>query len=181
MTYDFPIPAARGFRAQDGEHKCSVPAPVEGLQANGLILYALLARVTANNGTVHEFETIYDQENQLLELDIPECYLDFLQNITVGPRISAYLQWLVGIGIGGIANNLAWASTDELIELIAGKKYRTPEPFYEDTIAVFINGLRVERDAEDGFAVLDDLTFEMKETYPSGFRISAGYMKKASP
>ena len=66
---------------------------------------------------------------------------------------------------------------DELTPL-GGNQYQTPDHFYEHTLLVFVNGLRVEEDNDDGFTVLNDYSFELKETYPANFRISCHYVKK---
>lgn len=75
------------------------------------------------------------------------------------------------------ADDLTWLGQDDLTSITA-TQWRTPDHFYEDTLVVFINGLRVEKDNDDGYNIIDDETFEMKETYPTRFRISCGYVKK---
>jgi len=182
---DIPVPPGRGFRDKANDKKCSIapkpefPCYPTGLKANGLILHALLGRVTSNNGTVHEIETMYDEDNQYLEIDVPDCYLDMLENISLGPNLCRYMRWLVCIGIGEIANNLVWLDMVEMTELIPGKRYQTPDPFFEDTLAVFRNGKKVQKSDCDGFTIIDDTTFELNNTYPDTERFSVAYMKKA--
>lgn len=64
------------------------------------------------------------------------------------------------------------------LTLVAPKQYETPDHFYEHTLMVFVNGVRVEDDNDDGFTVIDDQTFEMTEAYPANTRISCHYVKK---
>jgi hypothetical protein len=177
--YEFPIPRRRGCEpaSEDSEQKCSARCTNEFF-VNDFILHALIGRVTANNGTVHEFETLYDPDMKAMEMDIPSCYLDYLETICVGPNIQRYLRWLVGLAFGGVSNNLYWAGDDELIDL-GSDTWQTPHIFYEDTLAVFVNGKKVDKHRDNGFTVLSNSTFQMKKTYPSScaMKISVGYMK----
>lgn len=175
--YNFPIPHPRGFRAKDDKRKCETPSS-DMFNVNDLILTILQARLTSNNGTVHEFETIYDADNRLIELDIPSCYLDYLETVQVGPNIKRYLRWLVGTATGAVADNLVWASMEELIQIDPMKVFETPHEFYPNTLAVFINGNRVEQPNDDGWVLINDKTFELKEDYPDHFRVSVGYLRK---
>jgi hypothetical protein len=179
MPYNFPIPRRRGCEpaSEDSERKCASGC-VDEFFVDDFILHALIGRVSANNGTVHEFETLYDPNLNAMETDIPSCYLDYLETIDVGPNIQRYLRWLIGIAFGSLANNLYWAGEDELVSLGSGQ-YQTPHDFYADTLAVFVNGKKVDRHRSNGFTVLSDNTFEMKKTYPSScaMKISVGYMK----
>lgn len=179
MPYEFPVPHPRGYQT-DSEEKCLKPPQTpEGFFVNDVVLHALLARVTASNGTVHEFHTTYDPHDGSIEVDIPECYLQYLEdNIAVGPQTKRYLRWLIGIASGFVANNLVWVQHDDLVELAPGKRYGTPDAFFEESLAVFIQGLKVEPDNDDGYIVLDDHTFEMRETYDASLRVTCAYLKK---
>lgn len=75
------------------------------------------------------------------------------------------------------AEDFIWREMGDL-SLIAPRQYRPADHFYEDTLVVFVNGVRVEQQNDDGFTIIDDETFEMKETYPAQTRISCGYVKK---
>ena len=79
------------------------------------------------------------------------------------------------------ADALRWVDRDDLTEVVPGLRYQTPFHFYEDTLIIFINGIRVERDNLDGFTIIDDQTFLMNQTYlfPE-YRITAGYVQKGS-
>jgi hypothetical protein len=78
------------------------------------------------------------------------------------------------------AEALTWVDRDGLTELVPGLRYQAPDHFFENTLVVFLNGLRVEMDDYDGFTILDDQTFEMNQEYlyPQ-YRISVGYVKKS--
>lgn len=80
-------------------------------------------------------------------------------------------------GVSGKA--ITWVDRDNLIEVIPGLRYQTPDRFYENTLAVFLNGVRVEKNNADGFTVNDDRTFTMRNAFPlPAFRVSVGYVKK---
>lgn len=180
MPYSFPIPRGRGYIVKDEEKKCRDAGPE--LWARDVILHILHARVAASDGQTHEFDTIYDRDHNYIELDIPDCYLDFLETIEVGPRIQRYLRWLLGIVGGAVAENLVWNVMEELTEVVPGNTYRTPYSFFEDSLVVFLNGVRLERTNEDGYDILDNQTFKLRETYPvPRHRISVGYMKTDIP
>ncbi|MBD3408532.1 MAG: hypothetical protein GF411_20580 [Candidatus Lokiarchaeota archaeon] len=181
MPYNFPIPRSRGCQPprEDSENKCTSGClGNEEFFVNDMILHALIGRVTANNGTTYEFETLYDPELKAMEVDIPSCYMDYLETVQVGPNIQRYLRWLIGIAFGGLASNLYWAGEDELVDL-GGGVWQTPHDFFDETLAVFVNGKKVDRHRSNGFEVLSDNTFKMKDTHPSscGAKISVGYMK----
>lgn len=76
------------------------------------------------------------------------------------------------------AEAIRWVVMEDLTPLIAGKRFETPDHFYDHTLLVFLNGVRVERTNDDGYNVLSSNVFEMKETYPTYFRISCGYVMK---
>lgn len=77
------------------------------------------------------------------------------------------------------ADELQWVDRDDLVEVIPGLRYQTPHHFYEHTLCVFLNGVRVERNNDDGFFIVDDHTFEMRESLPlPRFRITVFYLKK---
>lgn len=178
MPYSFPIPYPRGFRPDFTESKCNNLDHSDLMsRVNDLVLHVLFARVSLDNNTHHEFQTIYDRETKMLEIDIPSCYLDFLEDIQVGPNIRRYLRWLVGVASGAISDNLVWVTMEQLTKIDV-RTYRTPHDFFPESLAVFVNGVRVENTNDDGFDILDDNTFELKESYPANFRISAGYLKK---
>jgi len=62
---------------------------------NGIILYGILGRVTLNDGTVHEFETIFDPETNAIDVDIPEEFLSSIETIGIGPNLQRYFEWLL--------------------------------------------------------------------------------------
>ena len=77
------------------------------------------------------------------------------------------------------ADNLVWIDRDSLVELVPSRRFRTPTHFYEGTLCVFVNGVHVEKNNDDGFIVIDDETFEMREDTPlPRFRVTVGYVKK---
>lgn len=179
-SYDFPIPRSRGCGPirEDSDKKCRTGCiGDEDFYITDMVLHALIGRITANNGTTHEFETLYDPELKAMEVDMPSCYMDYLETIEVGPNIQRYIRWLFGLAFGSLANNLYWAGDGELIDLGAGK-FETPHEFFEDTLAVFINGKKLDKNLDNGFVVIDNKTFQLKKP-GRGCRekVTAGYMK----
>lgn len=176
--YQFPVPHSRGMPGND---KCPVnDQQAEQFQVSDMILHILFARMTSNNGTVHEFETLYDPEMNAIEIDVPECYIDHIENVRVGPNIKRYLQWLVGAGMGAVAGNLQWLQMEDLIEL-NDTDYQTPDPFFEESLAVFLNGQKLEQSTDNGFIVLNNQTFRLKQNYPPerNMRVTVGYLIKS--
>lgn len=76
------------------------------------------------------------------------------------------------------AENFQRIDMNQLTEMTTMKRFKTPHRFFEHTLIVFQNGLRVEKDNEDGWIIIDDETFELKENYPNNYRISCIYVKK---
>jgi len=75
--------------------------------------------------------------------------------------------------------NLVWVGPSELTTIIAGKRFQTPDKFYVDSLTVALRGLTLSQDNDDGFIILDDQTFELKQAYTSpGDWVMCGYMKK---
>jgi len=74
---------------------------------------------------------------------------------------------------------LDWVGQSELTTIIPGKRFITPHRFVEESLAVAVRGLLVSQENDDGFTIIDDQTFEMKETYThSKDWIMCGYLKK---
>jgi len=82
---------------------------------------------------------------------------------------------------GVLPADLVWKGPSDLTTIIAGKRYQTPDRFFEESLVVAIRGLIVADENVDGFTIIDDQTFEMKETYtkPKDW-IMCGYVKKSS-
>lgn len=71
------------------------------LAVNDLILHALLVRIALNNDESAEFQTKYDPATNTVDLDIPDGYIPFLDEITGmqrGPNLQAFINWLIGSG-----------------------------------------------------------------------------------
>lgn len=77
------------------------------------------------------------------------------------------------------AENVRWIDRDDLTEVVPGLRFQTPHRFYEQTLGVFINGLRVELGNDDGYVIIDDQTIEMKESCPLPYmRVTVAYVIK---
>jgi len=94
--YDIPVPRSRGYNPPESERKCTV-ASGEDFYVSDVVLHALIGRMTGANNTTYEFGTIYDPSTKFIEADIPSCYLDYIETITVGPNIQRYMQWIVSL------------------------------------------------------------------------------------
>jgi len=76
-------------------------------------------------------------------------------------------------------SNFIWVQPTELVEIIPGRRYMTPDHFHEASLCVGIRGLLVSRENTDGFIVISDNEFELKRplTQPNDW-VMAGYEKK---
>lgn len=66
---------------------------------NDLFLHALFARLAFKNNENYEFRTKYDPTTNIIELDIPDKYLDVLDQIIGiqrGPKFKTFINWLIG-------------------------------------------------------------------------------------
>jgi hypothetical protein len=72
---------------------------------------------------------------------------------------------------------LTWAGPSQLVDL-GGGQYRTPHKFVPTTLLVMHRGLPVAAENADGYTVLDEETFELKEplTRPASW-LMVGYVK----
>lgn len=64
-----------------------------------VILHALLARLALCSGETVEFKTNYNKASNTVELDFPDGLLPVLDEILGmqrGPRMQAYINWLIG-------------------------------------------------------------------------------------
>lgn len=66
---------------------------------NDLFLHALFARLAFKNNENYEFKTRYNPATNIIELDIPDKYLEVLDQITGiqrGPNFQKFVSWLIG-------------------------------------------------------------------------------------
>lgn len=66
---------------------------------NDLFLHALFARLAFKNNENYEFRTKYEPSTNIIELDIPDKYLDVLDQIIGiqrGPKFKTFINWLIG-------------------------------------------------------------------------------------
>jgi len=86
---------------------------------------------------------------------------------------------VVRVDFTTVAADLTWVGPAELIELVAGRRYQTPDRFVEGTLLVMHNGLPVHEDNDDGWTLINDQTFELKEPLiqPASW-LMVGYIKK---
>lgn len=101
-NYDFEVPPPRGMAVNE-EDTATPAAPDDKI--NDMFLYALFARITANNNENHEFQTKFDAENQDIELQIPEKFMEILESTTKGEYFVRYIKWL-------IEDSLLWSLDD---------------------------------------------------------------------
>lgn len=76
------------------------------------------------------------------------------------------------------AENLSWVGPSELTNL-GGGLFQTPDKFFEQTLLVMFRGLPLARENEDGYTIVDEQTFELKEPQSSALDwYMVGYVKK---
>lgn len=66
---------------------------------NDWIIYAIFARMTLSNNDTVEFDTIFDEQNNTIELCIPSGASDAFNQITGtrrGTNFKKYIDWLIG-------------------------------------------------------------------------------------
>ena len=105
--------------------------PVGDLTPNDLVLYALLGRITTNNGDTYELETLYDPVSGI-DIDIPQSVLNSIISVEIGDNLKNYMQWvvkLIALGAINIAYNNATsgltatdvqAAIDEVAGMVGG-------------------------------------------------------------
>lgn len=97
MRYQIPIPRPRGFQNLSPENvRVATTTLIERNEKRirDMFLYALFARVAANDDENWEFETKYDAETQHIELDIPEDFMQIIEGTTKGEYFRRYIAWL---------------------------------------------------------------------------------------
>lgn len=101
MKYKIPIPRSRGFLvSQPGsvttqtDTHTSFPHKVNADAIRDMFLHVMFARVAANDDTNWEFETKYDADNQYIELDIPEKFMQIIEGTSKGEYFKRYIRWL---------------------------------------------------------------------------------------
>lgn len=75
------------------------PGCIAPTAVRDLFLHALFARLTLNDNSTVEFETKYDPITNTIELQLPDCALQFFDTIAGmqrGPRLQTFMGWLVG-------------------------------------------------------------------------------------
>lgn len=87
-----------GAKIQKSMEATSIAANAD-IQLNDLFLHALFARLAFDNNETHEFSTRYDRASNSIELDIPDKYSTFLDQIVGlqrGPKLQQFIRWLIG-------------------------------------------------------------------------------------
>ena len=78
----------------------TIKAPVGGPPvANDIFLHALFVRCTLTNNDVIEFQTVFNQATQTVELIIPNnmsTLLDQITGLQRGPNFKRFIDWLIG-------------------------------------------------------------------------------------
>ncbi len=76
------------------------------------------------------------------------------------------------------ADNLLWIGPSHLLSL-GGGAYQTPDKFYENTLLVMYRGLPLAKENDDGYEVLNDQVFKLKESNTNVLDwYMVGYIKK---
>lgn len=96
--YKFSVPQARGLD-DPNEFKAQASGGLTGFgdvdpNIRDVIIHAAICRIAFADDTNHEFHTVYDEETNILDIDIPDDELNDLTRITLGPKIEKYFSWL---------------------------------------------------------------------------------------
>lgn len=92
MKYSFDIPRSRGLASD----YVAQALQIQDKTVRDLVLHVLIARLAFNDETNLEFETIFDEVNQAIELSTPQADIDILEDIQVGSKLRQYINWLTG-------------------------------------------------------------------------------------
>lgn len=92
MKYKFHIPRSRGTVVAAAEPQL-LNIPAVSTVVKDIILHALVVRIAYTDGHTEEFYTKL-QSDGVLEIDIPQDRLDLLDNVTIGPKIQQFIDWL---------------------------------------------------------------------------------------
>jgi len=74
--------------------------------------------------------------------------------------------------------DFVWRFIADLVEILPGEKWQTPEKFVQESLCVAINGQMLNADADNGFVINDDETFSLKIPITRSFFILVGYIKQ---
>jgi len=156
----------RGIKGDEGEFKLAVGTFILQSEVTNEII---IERAIGGDGPD---ET---RRKSIYHFDIGTAFEKFCTLVEVYDE-SVTGDTIVGIPIPG--RDLVWIGPSQLTELVAGKVYRTPDRFVPLSLTVMIRGLMVSKENDDGFDIIDDETFMMKETYtrPKDWMM-VGYIK----
>jgi len=100
VKYSFPVPRSRGLQ----NTACDITINDQEVCTRDIILHLLLGRVALTDGTTHEIETIFNNDLNVVEIDIPDSVLTIVENLGIGPNLQRYLAWLFEGGQEDINN-----------------------------------------------------------------------------
>lgn len=117
-TYTVPVPHSRGFK-----NGCnpSIQQNTKATKVVDMFMHTLFGRFSGNDQTTYEMATYYDQDQEYIELCIPDEYLSAIQNINKGEKLQAYLAWLVGTA--STATDIVFGTDEDADEYEAGTIY----------------------------------------------------------
>lgn len=96
--YNVPIPHSRGL----GDPEIKAQGAVVGgssfdeldPEIRDVIIHAAICRIAFNSDENHEFYTKYNEDTNILDIDIPDDQLNELTKIQLGPKLEQYFSWL---------------------------------------------------------------------------------------
>lgn len=105
MKYTFTVPRPRGLIAETSVSPQYIPMPTTDIR--DIILHALIARIAYTDNRTEEF-LIRLQDDHTLEVTISKERLDQLINeVTVGPKVQDFIDWLTGKRISNLETQLS--------------------------------------------------------------------------
>ena len=75
------------------------------------------------------------------------------------------------------ANNLVFKDKTELTVLVPNQRWQTPHKFVEKSLCVYENGQTLDRVSDNGFVVLSDQTFELREPLRTNHVMFVSYLE----
>lgn len=111
-NYNIPIPHSRGFQTNLLDTEDLEVVADANDKIRDMFLYALFARITANDNDNWEFETKFDQSDNSIDLLISEKFISILETVSKGEDFNRYIKWLIDDAVTDLVDGLFWRLID---------------------------------------------------------------------
>lgn len=73
-------------------------------------------------------------------------------------------------------NNFVWRDQDYLTEVVVNKTYHISEDFFPESLAVFMNGQKLDQGVTNDYVMLDDATLQLNFTKHNHTILTVGFL-----